>query len=75
MPDEFHEVYGTRDDAARVPVHSTPCPHALRRCRGLALLAKGPEIRVPRGLSDEETLLVMVHELVEWFMVRRDGLQ
>jgi hypothetical protein len=34
---------------------------------------KGLEIRVPRGLSDEETLLVMVHELVESFLVRRDG--
>jgi hypothetical protein len=34
---------------------------------------KGLEIRVPRGLSDEETLLLMVHELVESFMVRRDG--
>jgi hypothetical protein len=34
---------------------------------------KGLEIRVPRGLSNDETLLVMVHELVESFMVRRDG--
>ena len=34
---------------------------------------KGLEIQVPRGLSDEETLLVMVHELVESFLVRRDG--
>jgi hypothetical protein len=34
---------------------------------------KGREIRVPRGLSDEETLLLMVHELVESFMVSRDG--
>jgi len=34
---------------------------------------KGLEIRVPHGLSDEETLLVMVHELVESFLVRRDG--
>ena len=28
---------------------------------------------MPRGLSNDETLLVMVHEVVESFMVRRDG--
>ena len=34
---------------------------------------KGLEIRVPRGLSDEEIVLVMVPELVESFLVRHDG--
>jgi hypothetical protein len=35
---------------------------------------KGLEIRVPRGLSDDETLLIMVHELVEAYAARTAGL-
>jgi hypothetical protein len=58
---DLHDAGPARGDAVRADVGDWHYSH------------KGLDIRVPRGLSDEETLLLMVHELVESFMVRRDG--
>jgi len=35
---------------------------------------RGLDIRVPRGMSDDETLLAMAHELVEAYAARKAGI-